>query len=134
MNYERGKRANPSFFNNNALNGIHFNYRCEPVYCSYQLFDQPVHQTERRHHATDIYWHDLNLYFMSTSATTYFLIVFSGFCLDTLDDNCLTQFRNSPFLNIELHDRDERVNSRRRIGSVFGTENSDDSIGRVSGS
>lgn len=45
----------------------------------------------------------------------------------------MTQFRNSPFLNIELHDRDERVNSRRRTGSVFGSENADESLGRVSG-
>lgn len=39
--------------------------RCEPVYCSYQLFDQPVHQTIRKPQACHIYWNDLNLYFTS---------------------------------------------------------------------
>jgi hypothetical protein len=45
----------------------------------------------------------------------------------------MSQFRNSPILNIEIHDRDERGNTRRRIGSVFGSENTDETIGRVSG-
>jgi hypothetical protein len=45
----------------------------------------------------------------------------------------MSQFRNSPILNIELHDRDERITARRRIGSVFGSENTDETIGRVSG-
>lgn len=45
----------------------------------------------------------------------------------------MREFHNSPIVNIELHDRDERENSRRRIGSVFGTENTDEIIGRVSG-
>ena len=45
----------------------------------------------------------------------------------------MSQFRNSPIVNIELHDRDERITARRRIGSVFGSENTDETIGRVSG-
>jgi hypothetical protein len=45
----------------------------------------------------------------------------------------MSQFRNSPSVNIELHDRDEKVTARRRIGSVFGSENTDETIGRVSG-
>jgi hypothetical protein len=45
----------------------------------------------------------------------------------------MSQFRNSPIINIEIHDRDERENSRRCIGSVFGTENADETIGKVSG-
>jgi hypothetical protein len=45
----------------------------------------------------------------------------------------MSQFRNSPFLNIEIHDRDECENTRRRVGSVFGSESTDENIGRVSG-
>lgn len=41
-------------------------YRCEPVYCCYQLFDQPVYQTEKKLQASHIYWNDLNLYFLGT--------------------------------------------------------------------
>lgn len=44
----------------------------------------------------------------------------------------MSQFRNSPILNIELHDRDERVDPRRYVGSVFGSENTDEIIGKVS--
>lgn len=50
-----------------------------------------------------------------------------------INENTMGEFRNSPFLKIEIHDRDERENSRRRIGSVFGSENTDETIGRVSG-
>lgn len=45
----------------------------------------------------------------------------------------MSQFRNSPILNIEIHDRDERADTRRYIGSVFGSENTDETIGKVSG-
>ncbi len=62
----------------------------------------------------------------------FFFIVF--FCFkDLLDENLMSQFRNSPIINIEIHDRDERENSRRCIGSVFGTEHADETIGKVSG-
>jgi hypothetical protein len=55
------------------------------------------------------------------------------FCFeDLIDENLLSQFRNSPFLNIEIHDRDERESSRRHIGSVFGSEYTDENIGKVS--
>ena len=43
------------------MNSIVWMYRCEPVYCCYQLFDQPMHQTERKIQARHIYWNDLNL-------------------------------------------------------------------------
>ena len=39
--------------------------RCDPVYCSYQLFDQPIHQTSRRLQGAHIYWNDFNLCFTS---------------------------------------------------------------------
>ncbi|CAF0826393.1 unnamed protein product [Rotaria sordida] len=90
--------------------------RCEPVYCCYQLFDQPIHQTSKKLQARNIYWNDLNLYL-----------------INLINENIMSSFRNSPILNIEIHDRDERENSRRCIGSVFGTENTDEVIGRVSG-
>jgi hypothetical protein len=54
--------------------------------------------------------------------------------VDLLDDDVMRQFRNCPIVNIELHDRDKRMNSRRCVGSVFGTEITDESIGRVTGS
>ncbi len=44
----------------------------------------------------------------------------------------MSQFRNSPILNIQIHDRDERENTRRCIGSVFGSEYTDEIIGKVS--
>ena len=52
--------------------------------------------------------------------------------IDLIDENIMSQFRNSPILNIEVHDRDERENSRRCVGSVFGSENTDEIIGKVS--
>ncbi|UJR38075.1 hypothetical protein I4U23_030756 [Adineta vaga] len=90
--------------------------RCEPVYCSYQLFSQPIHQTPKKSQARHIYWHDTHIYLTNL-----------------IDENVLSHFRNSPFVNIELHDRDECEHARRRIGSVFGTESTDEDIGRVSG-
>ena len=105
--------------------------RCEPVYCSYQLFDQPSHQTSGKLQARHIYWNDFNLYLISKKTSIRKRCLF--YIQDLLNENVLNQFRNSPKLNIELHDRDERVNSRRRIGSVFGSENTDETIGRVSG-
>jgi hypothetical protein len=44
----------------------------------------------------------------------------------------MSQFHNSPIVNIEIHDRDERESSRRGFGSVFGSENTDEIIGKVS--
>ncbi|CAF0974604.1 unnamed protein product [Adineta ricciae] len=90
--------------------------RCEPVYCSYQLFNQPVHQTSRKSQARHIHWPDTHVYLTNL-----------------IDESLLNQFRNSPILNIELHDRDECEQTRRRVGSVFGSENTDENIGRVSG-
>ncbi|CAF2491807.1 unnamed protein product [Rotaria sp. Silwood2] len=90
--------------------------RCEPVYCSYQLFDQSVHQTSKKLQAHSIYWNELNLHLTNL-----------------INENIMSEFRNSPILNIEIHDRDERENSRRCVGSVFGSENTDEIIGRVSG-
>ncbi|CAF2086152.1 unnamed protein product [Rotaria magnacalcarata] len=90
--------------------------RCEPVHCSYQIFDQPVHRTSKKAQARHIYWNDLNVYLTNS-----------------VNDHILREFRNSPIVNIEIHDRDERESSRRCIGSVFGSENTDEVIGRVSG-
>ena len=112
--------------------------RCEPVYCSYRMFDQPVHQTDRKSHASDIYWNDVNLCLISKNNSIHSHAVRSQkqlilFYLDLLSDTQLGEFRNSPILNVELHDRDEKASSRRDFASVFGTEHTDDSIARVSG-
>ena len=35
--------------------------RCEPVYCKYQFFNQPVHTTVAKEHGKNIYWDDKNV-------------------------------------------------------------------------
>ena len=55
-----------------------------------------------------------------------------GFFEDLLDEQQMNEFRNSPIVNIEVHDRDERESARRRMATVFGSERADQSIGRVS--
>ncbi|CAF0720803.1 unnamed protein product [Adineta steineri] len=90
--------------------------RCDPVYCCYELFNQPAHQTLKKPQARHIYWNDFHLYLTNL-----------------INENLMSQFRNSPYLNIELHDRDECEHIRRRVASVFGSESTDESIGKVSG-
>ena len=35
--------------------------RCEPVYCKYQFFNQPMHTTVAKEHGKNIYWDDKNV-------------------------------------------------------------------------
>ena len=93
-----------------------------------------MHQTERKLQSRHIYWNDLNLYLTGNRRNfecrnEFSQLNFSGL----IDENVMSQFRNSPILNIEVHDRDERDSTRRHAGSVFGSENTDESIGKVSG-
>ncbi|CAF0762637.1 unnamed protein product [Didymodactylos carnosus] len=89
--------------------------QCEPVYCSYELFDQQEYRTTSKSHQRNIYWDDIYVCFMNL-----------------INETSLAKFRNSPIIYIELHDRDEKANIRKSGSSVFGTEVADESIGHVS--
>ena len=91
-----------------------------------------MHQTEKKIQARHIYWNDLNLYLTSNDDLRRRCEERKFWLLDLVDETVMSQFRNSPILNIEVHDRDERENSRRAVGSVFGSENTDEIIGKVS--
>ena len=106
------------------------------MHCAYRLFDQSTHQTAKKLQAPDIYWNDFHLFFLSTThipaSLRYRDANLSLPFEDLLDEQQMNQFRNSPIVSIEVHDRDERESARRRVATVFGSERTDHSIGRVS--
>ncbi|XP_021347646.1 uncharacterized protein LOC110446691 isoform X2 [Mizuhopecten yessoensis] len=88
--------------------------RCKPAYCKYEFFKQPVHSSEGREHARNIYWDDVN-------------VVLTG----TLDPSELRQYLNGPPLEIEVHDRDRREEDVNLKPTLFGDDLEDEKISNV---
>ena len=77
---------------------------CQPVYCSYNFFQQSLYKTEGIQHEKNLYYHDVNV-----------------FLLGLLKRDELHEFLHSSPFEIEIHDRDRKpVNKESLKACLFG--------------
>ncbi|XP_051967408.1 uncharacterized protein cfap92 [Xyrauchen texanus] len=87
---------------------------CLPVYCQYKFHNMPVYRTKGHDHNANIYFKDVN-------------VIFTGL----LSPGKLREFLTGPPLEIEVHDRDRKIEKPSKIPAIFGTEPNDDKLGVV---
>ncbi|XP_042311413.1 uncharacterized protein KIAA1257 homolog isoform X1 [Sceloporus undulatus] len=87
---------------------------CVPVYCKYQFHNMPPHQTQGRDHGTDVFFKDMNV-----------------ILLGTLKPGELSEYLRGPPLEIEVHDRDKKMEAIRTKPSLFGEEPGDSKLSNL---
>ena len=85
------------------------------MYLSYQFYKQPRHESAGREHGREVYWQDVNVVL-----------------LGTLDKAALAEFLQGPHFEVELHDRDRKVDNKKPKPCLFGENMDDDMINSVS--
>ena len=90
-------------------------FRCKPAYVSYQFYKQPVHESIGRQQGSDVFWEDVNVVL-----------------LGTLDKGGLAEFLQGPRFQIEVHDRDRKIEQKKPKPSLFGENPEDEMINNVS--
>ncbi|XP_056380188.1 uncharacterized protein CFAP92 isoform X2 [Hyla sarda] len=88
--------------------------KCIPVYCKYRFQDYTVHQTHGQTHGTHVFFRDVN-------------VVFVG----TMSPGKLLQFLLGPPIEIEVHDRDQKIQENISKPSLFGMEPEDEKLSNV---
>ncbi|XP_073500577.1 uncharacterized protein CFAP92 [Phyllobates terribilis] len=88
--------------------------KCVPVYCKYQFQDYPFHQTHGQIHGTHVFFRDVN-------------VVFVG----TMGPGKLREFLLGSPIEIEVHDRDQKIQEDISKPSLFGTEPEDEKLSNV---
>ncbi|XP_078399164.1 uncharacterized protein cfap92 [Cetorhinus maximus] len=89
--------------------------KCGPVYCQYQFYDLPRHQTKGRGHGTEISFKDVN-------------VILTG----TFNPDKLKEYLLGPPLEIEIHDRDRKLELHSQPPALFGSEVEDSKLSNVS--
>ncbi|KAM9324461.1 uncharacterized protein CFAP92 [Gastrophryne carolinensis] len=87
---------------------------CLPVYCRYRFQDQPYHQTHGQTHGTHVFFRDIN-------------VIFAG----TISPGELRESLLGPPIEIEVHDRDQRIKESVCKPSLFGMEPEDEKLSNV---
>ena len=90
-------------------------YRCKPVYVSYQFYKQPLHESAGRQQGSDVFWEDVNVVL-----------------LGTLDKRGLAEYLQGPQFQIEVHDRERKIEQKKPKPSLFGENPEDEMINNVS--
>ncbi|XP_068107934.1 uncharacterized protein CFAP92 [Hyperolius riggenbachi] len=88
--------------------------RCVPVYCRYRFRDQPDHQTHGQTHGTHVFFRDVN-------------VIFAG----AISASELQESLLGPPVEIEVHDRDQKIQETASKPSLFGTEPEDEKLSNV---
>ncbi|XP_075039238.1 uncharacterized protein CFAP92 [Mixophyes fleayi] len=88
--------------------------KCMPVYCRYRFQDHPFHQTHEQTHGTHVFFRDVN-------------VVFAG----TISPGKLREVLLGPPIEIEVHDRDQKIKEIVSKPSLFGMEPEDEKLSNV---
>ncbi|XP_044157495.1 uncharacterized protein KIAA1257 homolog [Bufo gargarizans] len=88
--------------------------KCIPVYCRYRFQDHLFHQTHGQTHGTHVFFKDV-------------YVVFVG----TMSPGKLREFLLGPPIEIEVHDRDQKIKENISRPSLFGMEPEDEKLSNV---
>ncbi|KAG8556830.1 hypothetical protein GDO81_018220 [Engystomops pustulosus] len=88
--------------------------KCIPVYCKYRFQDHPSHRTHGQTQGTHVFFRDVN-------------VVFVGI----MSPGKLREFLLGPPIEIEVHDRDQKVQECMNKPSLFGMEPEDEKLSNV---
>ncbi|XP_045146072.1 uncharacterized protein KIAA1257 homolog [Echinops telfairi] len=78
---------------------------CSPVYCRYQFYKTPVHETEGQPHGTHVHFQDINV-----------------ILLGALSPSDLREYLEGPPMVVEVHDRDLKSEEYSRKPTLFGED------------
>ncbi|XP_054832357.1 uncharacterized protein FLJ43738-like, partial [Eublepharis macularius] len=87
---------------------------CDPVYCKYKFHNLPPHQTQGRNHGTDVFFNDIN-------------VILAG----TMIPQELREYLRGPPLEVEVHDRDKKIETIMKKPSLFGDEPGDSKLSHL---
>lgn len=90
-------------------------HRCKPVHVSYQFYKQPLHKSAGRDHGSDVFWEDVNVVL-----------------LGTLEKGGLAEYLQGPHFQVDVHDRDRKIENKKLKPSLFGENPEDEMINNVS--
>nr|XP_033782538.1 uncharacterized protein KIAA1257 homolog isoform X2 [Geotrypetes seraphini] len=88
--------------------------KCVPVYCKYRFLDMPPHQTTGRKHGTHVYFKDVNVILTAN-----------------ISPELLHEYLRGPPMEIEVHDRDRKVDVFKGKPALFGTLPEDEKLSNV---
>ncbi|XP_041081427.1 uncharacterized protein cfap92 [Polyodon spathula] len=88
--------------------------KCAPVYCRYQFYNLTDHRTASREHGTHVYFKDVN-------------VIFTGL----LGKGEFREYLSGTPIEIEIHDRDRKMEKTSKKSALFGTEPQDAKISNV---
>ncbi|XP_050760826.1 uncharacterized protein CFAP92 [Gymnogyps californianus] len=88
---------------------------CVPTYCKYKFHNFPPHRTHGQIHGTHVYFKDVN-------------VLLTG----TMKPGELQRYLRGPPLEIEVHDRDRNMEDNTKKPSLFGEDEADEKVGKVS--
>ncbi|XP_070192982.1 uncharacterized protein [Littorina saxatilis] len=88
--------------------------KCQPVYCKYQFFKQPMHTTVAKEHDRNIYWDDKNVVLLGPQ-----------------EPSELREYLSGPAMQVEVHDRDRKAEDVTLKGTLFGDDLEDEKISNV---
>ncbi|XP_058026006.1 uncharacterized protein CFAP92 isoform X1 [Ahaetulla prasina] len=87
---------------------------CLPVYCKYTFYEMCPHYTQRRDHGTDIFFKDTNVILVGS-----------------IDPGKFYEYLRGPPLEIEIHDRDKKMEDQKMTPSLFGEEPGDSKLSDI---
>uniref|UniRef100_A0A8C6YER1 Cilia and flagella associated protein 92 (putative) n=1 Tax=Naja naja TaxID=35670 RepID=A0A8C6YER1_NAJNA len=88
---------------------------CLPVYCKYTFYKMRPHYTQCRDHGTDVFFKDTNVILVGA-----------------IDPGKFNEYLRGPPLEIEVHDRDKKMEALKMTPSLFGEEPGDSKLSDIS--